>query len=350
MDKLNIVIMGKTGAGKSTLLNTIIEEEVAPTGIGQAVTKENAVYSRRLLLPLGVMNANGCYGLVGKQVNLYDTVGLEIDKNITERTLKGIQQFVTKARKNEKEKDVTIVLFCVSYRSNRFEAYEMDLIKTLSIDYEIPFVIALTQCIGDEESELEKQLKRDLPEIAMTRVLAKDYKIRGGIVKAFGITDLLRSAILDYDSSKISILETKLLKLQKEKEKRIEQLRKKGQCYISDYSDKAKKVGIIPVGCVPIIHGMCIKMLVDLNSMVGINSSKGFAADILTDAIVGIIVTPFMAFPILSRGVASAYISVVGKNYLDALMNVIERSADWELKNNELMSKRITEELKKRKG
>ena len=45
LNKLNIVIMGKTGAGKSTLLNAIIEEDIAPTGIGQAVTKKNAVYS-----------------------------------------------------------------------------------------------------------------------------------------------------------------------------------------------------------------------------------------------------------------------------------------------------------------
>ena len=350
LNKLNIVIMGKTGAGKSTLLNAIIEEDIAPTGIGQAVTKKNAVYSRKLLLPLGMENANGRYGLIGKQVNLYDTVGLEIDKKITYETLEEIQQFIIKARDNEEETDVTVILFCVNYRSSRFEAYEMDLIKTLSIDYEIPFVIALTQCIDDDVSELEKQLKWDLPEIAVTRVLAKDYKIRGGIVKAFGITELLRSAILDYDSSKIYILETKLLKLERDKEKRIEQLREKGKSYINDYSDKAMKVGIVPVGCIPIIHGMCIKMLVDLNGMVGINSAKGFAADIFANAVVGIIATPFMTVPLLSVGVASAYISAVGETYLDTLINVIERSMDWELKNNELISRRITEELKKRKG
>lgn len=350
MDKLNIVIMGKTGAGKSTLLNAIMEEDIAPTGIGQPITKENAVYSRKLLLPLGMKNTNGCYGLVGKQVILYDTVGLEIDKEITDRTLGEIQQFITKARDNEKEKDVTVILFCVSYRSSRFEAYEADLIKTLSIDYEIPFVIALTQCIDDDESELEKQLKRDLPEIPVTRVLAKDYKIRGGIVKAFGITELLRSAILDYDISKISILEMKLLKLEKDKERRIEQLREKGRRYVNDYSDRAMKVGRVPGGCIPIIHGMCVKMLVDLNSMVGINSAKGFAADIFANAVVGVIVTPFMTVPLLSMRIASAYISAIGETYLDALMNVIERSMDWELKNNELMSKRIREELKKRKG
>lgn len=351
MDRLNIVIMGKTGAGKSTLLNAIIEEDIAPTGTGQAITMENAVYSRKLLLPLGEKIAAGGYGLIGKQVNLYDTVGLEIDKKITNRTLEEIQYFITKARDNEEERDITVILFCVNDRSSRFEKYEMDLIKTLSIDYEIPFVIALTQCIDDNESELEKQLKKDLPEIPVTRILAKDYKIRGGIiVKAFGITELLRSAILDYDSSKIFILETKLLKLEKEREKRIEQLRGKGQCYIDNYSDKAMKMGIVPIACVPIIHGMCIKMLIDLNSLVGINSAKSFVEDIFANAVIGFIVTPFMAVPLLSAGIASAYISAVGEAYLDALINVIGLSMDGELKNNALMAKRITEELKKRKG
>ncbi len=351
MDTLNIVIMGKTGAGKSTLLNAIIEEDIAPTGSGgQAVTKENVIYSRKLLLPLGTEKDGGRYGLTGKQVNLYDTVGLEIDKSITHKTLEETQQFVAKARDNEKEADITVILFCVNDRSNRFETYEMDLIRTLSIDYEIPFVIALTKCI-DDESKLERQLKRDLPEIAVTRVLAKDYEMRGGIIKkAFGVTELLRSAILDYDSRKIAILETKLLKLEQDKQKRIEQLREKGKGYINNYSDTAMKVGIVPVGCIPIIHGMCIKLFVDLNSMVGINSAKDFAADIFANVFVGIIATPFMTVPLLSARAASAYISAAGEAYLDALINVIERSRDEELKNNKLMSKRITEELKKRKA
>lgn len=350
MNKLNIVIMGKTGAGKSTLLNAIIEEELAPTGVGQAITKENIVYSRKLLLPLGGQTANGSYGLVGKQVNLYDTVGLEIDKKIINKTLKEIQQFIIKAHNNEKENDISVVLFCVSYRSSRFETYEMDLIKTLSIDYEIPFVIALTQCINDEESELEKQLKRDLPEIILIRILAKDYKTRGGMIKAFGITELLRAVVLDYDRSKISILEQKLLKLKENKEKRIEQLREKCHNYIDNYSNKAAKVGLLPVGCIPIVHGMCIKMLVNLNGMVGINSTKGFAEEIFANVVVGVIATPFMVVPLLSTGVAFGYISTIGESYLDALINVVERSTDLELKNNELMSKRITEELTKRKN
>ncbi len=138
--------------------------------------------------------------------------------------------------------------------------------------------------------------------------------------------------------------------MEQDKQKRIEQLREKGKGYINNYSDTAMKVGIVPVGCIPIIHGMCIKLFVDLNSMVGINSAKDFAADIFANVFVGIIATPFMTVPLLSARAASAYISAAGEAYLDALINVIERSRDEELKNNKLMSKRITEELKKRKA
>ena len=111
MDTLNIVIMGKTGAGKSTLLNAIIEEDIAPTGSGgQAVTKENVIYSRKLLLPLGTEKDGGRYGLTGKQVNLYDTVGLEIDKSITHKRLKkhssSLQRLVIMKKK------LILPLFC----------------------------------------------------------------------------------------------------------------------------------------------------------------------------------------------------------------------------------------------
>ena len=44
MRNVNIIVMGKTGAGKSTLINTVLKEEVAPTGMGQATTKKNQVY------------------------------------------------------------------------------------------------------------------------------------------------------------------------------------------------------------------------------------------------------------------------------------------------------------------
>lgn len=349
MDNLNMVIMGKTGAGKSTLLNAILGEKLAPTGKGQAVTKENKIYSKKMMLPLGTDN-DGFYGLVSKNVNLYDTVGLEVDQKITNSTLEDLQRLITEAKKTEKTRDITTVLFCVNYRSSRFESYELELIKKLSIEYEIPFVLALTQCIDDEEGELERQIKKDLPELKIVRVLAENYRTKGGVIEAYGITELLRESILNYDICKIRILEEKLNKLDADRKRRIELLEKEAKSCVEKYTGKAEKIGWIPVGCIPVIHGMCIKMLSDLNKIVGIRGKSGFADEMFAEVVLGVVITPFMAVPVVSAGVASAYVDSVGNAYVDALLRAIEKSSDNDLVDNELMAKRIKEELHKRKS
>ncbi len=80
MASVNLVVMGKTGAGKSTLINTILNEELAPTGSGSAVTKEVHTYSKIMDFRLSGTKDRSLstgYRMVRRQVNLYDTVGLE---------------------------------------------------------------------------------------------------------------------------------------------------------------------------------------------------------------------------------------------------------------------------------
>ena len=38
MNKLNIIVVGKSGVGKSTLINSVFREDLADTGIGRPVT------------------------------------------------------------------------------------------------------------------------------------------------------------------------------------------------------------------------------------------------------------------------------------------------------------------------
>ena len=90
--------------------------------------------------------------------------------------------------------------------------------------HEIPFLIVLTQCYSEKQGDLEKQIRSDFPEIPVVRVLAKEYKLRNGVIPANGITELLQKSILDYDKSKVHILESKLKLLSADRNKRIDKL------------------------------------------------------------------------------------------------------------------------------
>ena len=349
MSTINLVVMGKTGAGKSTLINAVLEEDLAPTGSGQAVTHKNHLYTKKMLLPRDKRTTDdGRYGLVSKTLNLYDTVGLEIDSTITQSTLHEIKSFITRAQRNENQSDLSLVWFCVNCRSNRFEPYEIELIRSLSIEHEIPFLVVLTQCYSDEQGNLERKIREDFPEIPIARVLAKEYRLRNGIIPANGVTELILTSILEYDRTKVHILESKLDKLSFDRGKRIEKLRAVGKEGVDSYANKAGKIGFVPGGCIPIVHGMCISMVSSLNKIVGINSSKDFSSDIFANVLTGIVVTPFLVVPFLSAAVAYSYVAAIGESYLDSLMCVISRSTDRELRDNELMAERIKAELKKR--
>ena len=156
-------------------------------------------------------------------------------------------------------------------------------------------------------------------------------------------------SVNNYKKLNVKVIEQKLFELDISRQERIKIIEYKGNEIISNYTSSATKIGFIPVGCIPIIHGMCIKMIADLNNITGLNFDGKFADEIFINCILGIVVTPFMAIPLVSGFAASAYIETVGERYMEALMNVIHLSSDIELEDNELTKKRLKKELLKLK-
>lgn len=188
-DKLptaNIMVAGGTGVGKSTLLNAIFGAELAATGKGRPVTAHISEYES-LDVP----------------IHIWDTVGLEIDSETTESSINSIRQTIAdKADAKDQFDRVHAIWYCIGSGSSRYQGTELKFIKNLH-SIGVPFIIVLTQCIGDENevNAFETQIreineKSGMNDIEIVQVLAQDYKVRDyPPIKSFGLDTLVDTTL-----------------------------------------------------------------------------------------------------------------------------------------------------------
>ena len=346
---VEIIVMGKTGTGKSTLINAVLEESLAPTGIGQAITKENHVYSKVILIEYDE-SENSKYQYVPYEMKMCDTVGLEIDSSITNHTLNELRKHIITAKASLKRNDICVVWFCINERCSKIEDYELDLIKGLSEEYELPFLVVITQSLSKKNGDLETAIASLLPNTPIAKVLAEAYPVDDDlIIPAHGVKELLKRSIRDYQIQKIQILEKKADALSAQRMQRIEEIKYRGERCIEKHSSTAKKIGTVPGGCIPFVHGICIQMITELDKIAGLKGDKATAEEILPNILLGLVMSAFMIVPVFSRNAAMAYIKTVGDSYLRVLLAVIDHSTDQELRNNSLITERIKGELKRLK-
>ena len=184
-DKLptaNIMVAGGTGVGKSTLLNAIFGTELAATGKGRPVTAHISEYES-----------------IDIPIHIWDTVGLEIDSVTTEDSINSIRQTIAdKASSQDQFDRVHAIWYCIGSGGSRYQGAELKFIKNLH-SIGVPFIIVLTQCIGDvdEVNAFEAKIreineKSGMNDIEIVQVLAQDYKMRGyPPIRAFGLDDLV---------------------------------------------------------------------------------------------------------------------------------------------------------------
>ena len=182
LNKLNIIVAGKTGVGKSTLINSVFRAQLADTGMGKPVT----THMRRISKP-------------GIPLNIYDTRGFELgrdaQKEVKDEVVKAIKEGLASKDIN---KAIHCIWYCINTTSNRIEQEEIDWLRDFSAENavtQVPVIVVLTQAISKKNALAMKNaiLDENLDVIQVIPVLAADYEIDEEFTKeAYGLDVLIQ--------------------------------------------------------------------------------------------------------------------------------------------------------------
>ena len=181
----NIMVAGITGTGKSTLLNAVFSSDLAATGAGRPVTEQIAEYDSPDI-----------------PIHIWDTVGLELDSEKTKESIRAIRDTIANKSVSDDHFDrIHAIWYCINSGSNRYQGAELDFIKNLH-SIGVPFIIVLTQCIGDDDeiNAFEDKIKSinlsmGMGDIEIVQVLAMDKKTKKYTIEAFGLDVLVDTTI-----------------------------------------------------------------------------------------------------------------------------------------------------------
>lgn len=182
LNKLNIIVVGKSGVGKSTLINSLFRGNFAKTGLGRPVTDEIRKIEKK-----------------DYPMAIYDTPGFELSKGQQNKVKDEIIELINKGCASKDVNDVIhCIWYCINVGGNRtFDETEIAWLKELTESNKItqvPIIVVLTQSCPKSKAQEMKTLveKENLDIVKVVPVLAQDMDFdEEYVAKAYGLDRLI---------------------------------------------------------------------------------------------------------------------------------------------------------------
>lgn len=192
-DKINVLILGTSGCGKSTLINSILEANEAPTGVGEAVTKEIAIYQNDVL-----------------PFRMIDTVGYEYGLFKQNNIKRDIAKFCKEGVKSGNvEKLIHMIWFCIDATNRRIDQQVLGYIRSATNSWKnVPVIVVFTKSYSkveiDENIQMAEEaiakynashrIKLNVKDVIP--VVAKGYRIDDTVaVSPMGLDNLVKRTV-----------------------------------------------------------------------------------------------------------------------------------------------------------
>ena len=180
---LNILLIGPTGTGKSELINDIFNATLTETSTGESVTKYFEIYNHESL----------------PNITLIDSRGIELSNEFNSEIF--LANVVNYIKEKEKNQNISEIIHCIWYckTGNRLENVEKEILKQLNKIYTnknhrpiLPIIFVYTMGhIKHFIEAMQKEVNLISHNIIFKDVLGKDLETKGGILKSYGLKELL---------------------------------------------------------------------------------------------------------------------------------------------------------------